>query len=147
MQVIYLQPDAPPKPALGAPCNGCGICCLAEPCPLGVVLSAKRTGACRALRWNEDAVRYECGAITQPKEVLADAMARWPMPDPFRLRLVRQAQVRQGLAGWVARRLPVWAMRWVAAGKGCDAALEALPAAAVPSSAQAAPPGHSAEQR
>ena len=137
MQVIYLQPDAPPKPALGAPCNGCGICCLAEPCPLGVVLSGRRTGACRAVRWNEGAVRYECGAITQPQDVLTNALERWPLPAPWRPRL----------AAWVARRLPAWAMRWVAAGKGCDAALETLPATALPASAQAAPPGPSTEQR
>lgn len=136
MQVIYLQPDAPPKPALGAPCNGCGICCLAEPCPLGVVLSARRSGACRALRWNESAVRYECGAITQPDEVLGAAMDSWPLP----------TRVKQGLGGLLARRLPGWARRWVAAGKGCDAALEALPPATVPSSAQSAPPGHRPEQ-
>lgn len=132
MQVIYLQPEAPPKPALGAPCNGCGICCLAEPCPLGVVLSARRTGACSALRWNGDAVRYECGAITQPEAVLHAALSKFRLP----------TKLQPGMARSLASRLPRWAMRWVAAGQGCDAALEA-----VPGSAQAAPPGHSAEER
>ena len=27
-QVVWLHPAAPPKPAEGAPCNGCGLCCL-----------------------------------------------------------------------------------------------------------------------
>ena len=49
--VVWLQPSAPPKPAEGAPCNGCGLCCLAEPCPLGMLVSRRRTGACVALRW------------------------------------------------------------------------------------------------
>lgn len=45
----------------GAPCNGCGVCCLAEPCPLGVLLSRRRSGACVALQW--DGTRYVCGAL------------------------------------------------------------------------------------
>jgi hypothetical protein len=49
---------------VGAACNGCGVCCLAEPCPLGVVLSRKLTGACVALRW--EAGRYVCGALGNP---------------------------------------------------------------------------------
>jgi hypothetical protein len=47
-RIIYLQPAAPPKPAMGAACNGCGLCCLAEPCPLGIWVSRRRTGACKA---------------------------------------------------------------------------------------------------
>ena len=50
--VIYLQPEAPPKPALGAACNGCGVCCAWQPCPLGVLVSGRRQGACRALWWS-----------------------------------------------------------------------------------------------
>ena len=63
-QVIHIHPAAPAKPALGAPCNGCGVCCLAEPCPLGQVISRKRRGACDALRWDEVQAVYRCGAIT-----------------------------------------------------------------------------------
>lgn len=62
-QVIHIQPDAPNKPPEGAPCNGCGVCCLAEPCPLGMVLSRKRHGACIALRWSQDQQQYRCGAL------------------------------------------------------------------------------------
>lgn len=62
LRVIEIHADAPPKPAFGAPCNGCGVCCLAEPCPLGVLLSRRTTGACEALRWQGG--RYACGALT-----------------------------------------------------------------------------------
>lgn len=51
---------------MGAPCNGCGLCCLAEPCPLGMLLSRRRRGACVALRWSEAEQRYRCGAVAHP---------------------------------------------------------------------------------
>lgn len=104
-QIIRIHPDAPRKPVLGAPCNGCGVCCLAEPCPLGMVLSRKRTGACVALIWADDGAdagqgAYRCGALAAPEQVLAPRW-RWLAP--------------------VLRRL---AARWISAGSGCDAALE-----------------------
>lgn len=72
-RVIEIHTDAPPKPALGEPCNGCGVCCLAEPCPLGVLLSRRFRGACVALRWERS--RYVCGALTaQPSGWL---VRRW----------------------------------------------------------------------
>ncbi len=101
-QIIHIQPHAPPKPALGQPCNGCGVCCLAEPCPLGVLLSRKRTGACKALVWNDVHKRYWCGALT-----------RWgsnQLVHPLR----RPLQ-------WLFGR---WVRRWIAEGQGCDATLE-----------------------
>ena len=74
-QVIQIHPDAPPKPALGQPCNGCGVCCLAEPCPLGVILSRRLKGACVALRW--DGARYECGALTAQPSGLVGRVGGW----------------------------------------------------------------------
>ena len=70
------MPDltAPAKPAPGAPCNGCGVCCLAETCPIGRIRFLQIRGPCPALRWRDE--RYECG-------LLADAgpfkplIARW----------------------------------------------------------------------
>ena len=67
--VVWLQPAAPPKPAEGAPCNGCGLCCLAEPCPLGVLVSRRRRGACVALRWSDRDQRYWCGMVAEPASV------------------------------------------------------------------------------
>jgi len=63
VQIIRIHADAPLKPAWGAPCNGCGVCCLAEPCPAGMLVSVKRSGACRALRWDDRARRYQCGLM------------------------------------------------------------------------------------
>ncbi len=63
MQIIRIHADAPLKPALGEPCNGCGVCCLAEPCPVGMLVSMRRHGRCRALRWNEAARQYRCGLL------------------------------------------------------------------------------------
>lgn len=100
MQVIHIQPEAPGKPRLGAPCNGCGVCCLAEPCPLGQLISRRRQGACAALRWSETDRIYRCGAITDTAGVLG---ARWRWAAPLLRRLAR---------------------RWIAAGVGCDASLD-----------------------
>lgn len=76
-QIVYLQPEAPSKPPEGAPCNGCGLCCLAEPCPLGMVLSRKRVGACVALRWDAEQRLYRCGALTGTRGVLRWLARRW----------------------------------------------------------------------
>ena len=73
--VIRIHALAAPKPGLGAACNGCGVCCLAEPCPVGRVFSLRRTGACSALRWDEAAARYRCGLMAQP--ALRRLVARW----------------------------------------------------------------------
>ncbi|MFN3296420.1 hypothetical protein [Caldimonas sp.] len=95
-RVILLQAHAPAKPHPGQPCNGCGVCCAAEPCPLGQVLSRRRRGRCRALHWDASAHRYRCGALTRPQRHL---------PGPL-----------QTLWPWIAP----WLRRWIAAGRGCD---------------------------
>ncbi|MDH4290149.1 MAG: hypothetical protein OEW27_02450 [Aquincola sp.] len=58
-QVILIHPAAPAKPPPGVSCNGCGVCCLAEPCPLGMLVGRRTHGACAAVQW--DGVRYRCG--------------------------------------------------------------------------------------
>jgi hypothetical protein len=107
-QTIHIQLQAASKPALGEPCNGCGVCCLAEPCPLGMALSGRRTGACDALRWQAGPSIYRCGAITEPEAVLRQALPRW----------------FQWLAPTLAPLLWRLARRWIAAGTGCDSSLE-----------------------
>lgn len=112
-QTIHVHPFAPQKPAEGATCNGCGVCCLTEPCPLGVFLSRRRSGACDALRWSDDGAFYRCGAISAPEDVLHHALTRWLRP------------LAKGVSPWMARL----AKRWVAAGQGCDSTVEvSLPA-------------------
>lgn len=59
--MIRLHPAAPPKPGWGAPCNGCGVCCLSEPCPLGRLVTLRWRGPCRLLRWDGAGARYRCG--------------------------------------------------------------------------------------
>ena len=63
MQIIRIHADAPLKPRTGQACNGCGVCCLAEPCPVGMVISLRRRGPCRALRWDDAGRRYRCGLM------------------------------------------------------------------------------------
>ncbi len=63
MQIIRIHADAPLKPRPGEACNGCGVCCLAEPCPVGVLVSLRLRGACRALRWDDAQRRYRCGLM------------------------------------------------------------------------------------
>ena len=99
-QVIHIHLEAPTQPAEWAPCNGCGVCCLAEPCPLGQVLSRRRQGACDALRWDDALRLYRCGALSDTEGVLGP---RWAWAAPLLRRLAR---------------------RWIAAGIGCDASLQ-----------------------
>jgi hypothetical protein len=116
-QIIHIHPEAPPKPALGAACNGCGVCCLAEPCPVGVLVSRRLKGSCRALVWRASAGRYQCGLLVgwSPEGV--------------------------GKPGWLRRQAGAlwlrWARRMISAGSGCDASMEVLPPATPPDSGDA----------
>lgn len=69
-QTIPIHVDAPDKPDWGAACNGCGVCCAAEPCPVGVLVSGRRVGACRALEWRDPERRYVCGMVSAPARYL-----------------------------------------------------------------------------
>ena len=75
-----------------------------EPCPLGVLLSGRRSGECLALRWQPTSRLYRCGAITSAAEVVQASLPR------FALGAVP-------LLTWLLGRV---ARRWVAAGIGCD---------------------------
>lgn len=96
IQTVSLHQQAPPKPLPGAACNGCGVCCAAEPCPLGAIAGRGPGGACRALLWEAEQGRYFCGLVRDPGACLA-----W-LPAACR--------------PWAARL----AARWIAAGSGCD---------------------------
>lgn len=99
-RTIELHPLAPPKPVYGSVCNGCGVCCAAEPCPVAMIFLLQLRGRCRALMWQDDASRYVCGMVICPDRYMTLVPLRW----------------RQGLGRWFASR--------IAAGKGCDSTIE-----------------------
>ena len=101
-QLIELHPLAPDKPDYGARCNGCGLCCAAEPCPVAFVFLFQFRGRCRALLWQEDAKRYVCGMVVFP-----DRYVRL-IPESWRERAGR----------FIAKR--------IAAGDGCDFSAEVV---------------------
>jgi hypothetical protein len=100
LRVIKIESLAPTRPAFGAPCNGCGACCLSEPCPVGMLVSRRRHGRCAALQWESSTSRYRCGLVTRPSRLL---------------------KLGHGLAArWLSRAVARLARRWIAAGAGCD---------------------------
>jgi hypothetical protein len=94
--VIRLHAAAPDKPPLRQPCNGCGVCCASEPCPLGVLVTGRLKGRCAALQWVDPASLYRCGLIQEPA---AHLPAAWRSAAPLLSRIAR---------------------RYISAGSGCD---------------------------
>lgn len=93
---VVLHAEAPPKPAAGQPCNGCGVCCALTPCPWGRLVFRRRQGSCPALEWLEGESRYACGLVRQPTVQLSWLPRRLEGPASFLFK------------------------RWIAAGGGCD---------------------------
>ncbi|MDO9238317.1 MAG: hypothetical protein Q7U28_20060 [Aquabacterium sp.] len=110
-QVIYIRPESPAKPPLGAPCNGCGVCCLAAPCPVGILVSRRLRGACSALVWSDSARRYHCGLLVSSGDVDESCAP----PKPWWRRVTRALWLR-------------WARRMISAGSGCDASMDVVAA-------------------
>lgn len=145
MDWIRLHVDAPPKPAFGAACNGCGVCCTLEPCPIGMIWSRRRHGACSALVWVEAEAASPGEGASRRDVPDADAGAvdgarasegvdeRPATPGHYRCGLLLRPSRRRHDRGavqvsmaarWVDRIL----RRWIAAGQGCDCDVEAVPA-------------------
>lgn len=99
-QTVELHPLFPPKPDYGARCNGCGVCCAAEPCPVAHLFLFQFSGKCRALLWQEDASRYVCGMAVCPDRYVSLIPEKW----------------RARAGSFFASR--------IAAGTGCDFAAE-----------------------
>jgi len=98
---LHLAADAPDKPAPGAPCNGCGICCSLDTCPPGRLRFWQKQGPCPALSWSTDDRRYYCGLLSEPGRYI---------PHPQRLTPLLRTLLR----------------RWIAAGSGCDSTTRLL---------------------
>jgi Fe-S-cluster-containing hydrogenase component 2 len=95
-QVIHIHQSAPEKPKLGDSCNGCGVCCLAEPCPISLIMFMQRSGPCPAVVWQSHRNKYECGMVISPS-AQHRCIPVWA--DPLLIRLFK---------------------RWIAVGIGCD---------------------------
>jgi len=95
-QVIQLHLDAPTKPAEGDACNGCGVCCASEPCPIGVLVSRRLHGECAALEWSDEGGAYRCGIAAHPSKHLPPGLR------------------------WLAPALAKLTLRFISAGSGCD---------------------------
>jgi len=100
LQAVELHPLSPSKPDYSARCNGCGVCCAAEPCPVAYVFLFQIKGKCRALLWQDGASRYVCGMVVCPDRYVS------LIPEILRERIGR----------FFASR--------IAAGMGCDFAAE-----------------------
>lgn len=98
--IIHLHPSAPPKPAEGLVCNGCGVCCALETCPAGRLRFWQKDGPCPALEWSASKLRYHCGLLCRPTYYLRFLPA---VTSPVASKLLA---------------------RWIAAGKGCDCSAE-----------------------
>ena len=60
--------NAPPKPLYGQPCNGCGLCCLMEQCPISVEVFGP-SALCPALE-ELPAGGFTCGLVARPRHYL-----------------------------------------------------------------------------
>lgn len=99
-QEVELHPLAPAKPSFGEPCNGCGICCAAGPCPVAFAFLFQFSGKCRALLWQEESARYVCGMVSCPDRYVRLIPEKW----------------RESSGRFFASR--------IASGLGCDSAAE-----------------------
>jgi hypothetical protein len=94
------------KPALGKPCNSCGLCCIAEVCDLGKELGDEVR--CRALLAHADGT-FTCGLVADPYSVLPDdRLAPWRAIDRLAGEPSGEAALKAHFAGLLG------------AGRGCD---------------------------
>lgn len=54
----------PDKPSKGSDCNGCGVCCIAETCAVGLEAFGDSHQVCPALYWSEN--QFRCGLMQNP---------------------------------------------------------------------------------
>lgn len=94
------------KPTYGDPCNGCGVCCIAQVCALGEALGDDQN--CKALIQNPDRT-FSCGLVADPYRFISeDSLAVWRAIDAM----------SDGNAGEEALRKSN--AEALGAGRGCD---------------------------
>lgn len=106
-----------PKPRFGAPCNGCGYCCTAQPCALAEEFLKCSAGPCVALERQGE--RTTCGLVRNPLGYLFKAAHPDVEVPVLDAPLVSDEGAR--LSGEIARVLGV--------GLGCDSSDDAESAA------------------
>lgn len=74
---IEIHVAAPDKPLFGQRCNGCGVCCLFEPCPVASMFLWQYRGRCQALHWHDISQQYRCGLVSHPDKHLFYVPLRW----------------------------------------------------------------------
>lgn len=65
--------DLPEKPLWGTACNRCGLCCLVETCPLGLLFFGPAKSPCPALKL--DGGQSACQLIADPAALLPPLIA------------------------------------------------------------------------
>ncbi|HEY3299523.1 MAG TPA: hypothetical protein VGJ90_02030 [Methylophilaceae bacterium] len=101
-QTITIHALAPEKPLVGQTCNGCGVCCALEPCPVSLLLLWPHQPSCRALTWDDTKQRYLCGMVVAPSKHL---------------------KIIPHFANKIAAKL---FKRWIAADQKCDSDAEPM---------------------
>lgn len=67
------------KPVFGDPCNGCGVCCIAQVCDLGKELGDDQN--CKALIRNPDR-SFSCGLVVDPYQYMPESeLTDWKLID------------------------------------------------------------------
>lgn len=100
------------KPVYGDPCNGCGVCCIAQVCDLGKELGDDQS--CKALMRNPNR-SFSCGLVVDPYRFMPESeLAVWKFIDV-------QGGGRAG-----EERLKQLNASLLGAGRGCDSDDEAV---------------------
>lgn len=61
LSLPVIREIAPPKPARGSACNGCGVCCAAEVCAIGMAVMPDAQTPCPAMEFEHG--RFWCGLV------------------------------------------------------------------------------------
>lgn len=75
----FLMMLKPEKPAMGQPCNGCGYCCAAEVCAIGIQAFGEVEAPCPAMQFRDG--RFWCAVIetAAAADPVFGAHMRWVM--------------------------------------------------------------------